>query len=232
MLLSANLTVVGLQGIAPDDRPQQPRASNTSSISSALQQHALAAQRRGPTHLPPSSVGPPSKRSKVISSRADAAPHTASMNPQKPPISASALPASVHATPDHPVAPATQQQPHSGTRNPRPVQSSAIPGIVTPGPLPSKGPLPMPSNLCSSAWPVLPYLENVEYAIAHADSQPLTFHRTVSRPLSDFLTAVMHSLGVQVRCLMLLHVPVPERLVCSFLGCIASFSRVFRFTPE
>lgn len=78
----------------------------------------------------------------------------------------------------------------------------AIPGIVAPGPASSRSAHAQGGGAVASVtspWPVLPYLENVEYAIAHAESQPLTFHRSVSRPLADFLSAVMNFLGVQVQ---------------------------------
>eukprot|EP00892_Ulva_mutabilis_P011209 jgi/Ulvmu1/8460/UM043_0040.1 len=77
---------------------------------------------------------------------------------------------------------------------------AAIPGVVAPGPVLTRSASVQGSGTVASItspWPVLPYLENVEYAIAHAESQPLTFHRTVSRPLADFLSAVMNFLGVQ-----------------------------------
>lgn len=193
--LHEQLSIV-LQALGQEDRAQQPRISTTSSISSALQQHALAAQRRGPSHMPPASADLPSKRSKHAPSKQDA-PH--SSTPQKPAVS-SPGPSAVHLTPEHPATSAHRQ---GGARTAaHPPSTLAIPGVVAPGPMPPKGPVPLPSNLGNSAWPVLPYLENVEHAIAHADSQPLTFHRSVSRPLSDFLTAVMHSLGVQVHVLL------------------------------
>lgn len=100
--------------------------------------------------------------------------------PQLPQLRAAALPP--------PVAPAPPR--------------AAIPGVVAPGPASSRSATTQGSAAAAavnSPWPVLPFLENVEYAIAHADSQPLTFHRTVSRPLADFLSAVMSFLGVQVR---------------------------------
>lgn len=137
--------------------------------------------------------GPPAKRARARP--AEVPLHAPS--PQKPPHIGTGGPNITHTQ----VEPAgISGQPHASPQRPpqaKPV--SAIPGVVAPGPVPPKGPLPMPNGLGNASWPVLPYLENVEYAIAHADSQPLTFHRTVTRPLSDFLNAVMHSLGVQVR---------------------------------
>lgn len=79
-------------------------------------------------------------------------------------------------------------------------EPSTAPGrtrIVAPGPVPSDA-FGRSSNV-SCAWPVLPCIEDVENAIVNADTNPQMFHHTVSRPLSDFVAAVMHFLGVQVR---------------------------------
>lgn len=87
---------------------------------------------------------------------------------------------------------------------------AAIPGVVAPGPALSRSATSQGNAAAVSVhspWPVLPYVENVEYTIAHADSQPLTFHRSVSRPLADFLSAVMSFLGVQVLLRLFLRPP-------------------------
>lgn len=180
------------QSIPHDDTAQ--RTNKQTSVTAALHKHTLEAMKRGPAHLPGSGLATPSKSCKT-SPGLDSGPHMVTVTPKKLPEILAASNANVGCE-NKGVGTMGAPGPMGGRSRKPSSHTGAIPGIVAPGPLPTTGPAGVPGVM--ERWPVLPYLENIEHAIVKADTQPLTFHRTTSRPMSDFLHAVMHSLGVQV----------------------------------
>jgi hypothetical protein len=71
-----------------------------------------------------------------------------------------------------------------------------IPGYLAPGPCPAEN-APVSLGATRHQVPVLPYIENVEMALAKGVDQPLTFHRRVMLPLRSFLPAVLNHLRIQ-----------------------------------
>jgi hypothetical protein len=82
----------------------------------------------------------------------------------------------------------------------KPASAASVAGVLAPAPCPRALVPGVASADGLEHWPVLPYMERVEAALAKGNDQPLTFHRQVTRPLSAVILAVMHNLGMQVRC--------------------------------
>ena len=91
--------------------------------------------------------------------------------------------------------------PATVTPQPFPPSKSSVPGVMAPGPNPTDvGCSSSMSELptCEIMWPVLPFIDAIEHLLKDPASQPLTFHRRVTRPTTNFIAAVAAALQLTV----------------------------------